>query len=120
MQPLHWFSAVIGHRDVSVIGSCQALSPSLSDCIGWTEASPDERIIIMIDVVPPRLTQDVTLAHELNHAANWGDPAIEEAEDEAASAAVEKVFPVLRTYGLRWPRRPAGWARLERWARTGR
>lgn len=105
---------------MDVFLSCQAITPSLSDCIGWTEASPDERIIIMIDVVPPRLTQDVTLLHELGHAANWGDPAIEEAEDEAASCANEKVFPILHSYGLRWPRRPLGTAKFERWARTGR
>jgi len=118
-NPLLWFTVEVGHRFAEVYLSCQAITETLNDCLGWTQEMPDGSIRVMIDCAAPRLIQDTTVSHELGHVANWGNPAFEESEDEAASEQHEALYPVLRRFGLRWPRRPKGTASLERYAKTG-
>lgn len=119
-NPLLWFTVEVGHRFAEIYLSCQAITETLNDCLGWTQEMPDGSIRVMIDCAAPRLIQYSTLCHELNHVANWGDISIEEAEDEAASSAIEALYPVFRNFGLCFPRRPKGSAALERYARTGK
>lgn len=75
---------------------------------------------IYIDAGQNRADQDVTLLHELMHAALTQDSSLSERTEEMAVEALDSpLLSILQHTGWRPPRRPAGTAALERESRKG-
>lgn len=76
--------------------------------------------LILIDASQSREDQDETLHHELMHvAAHESDDVLSDATEERAICAISPRLLLLfqHTARLRWPRRPAGFAAFERFAK---
>ncbi len=122
MKPLLWFRVQLDGRSIPVVLSSPKLTKDLRGALGLTMGRTDPHIlqIIYIDAGCTRETQDWVLFHELMiHGVLWESPVKRsvEQEEKFAHALGPRAMSVLRQVGFSWPRRPAGAARLERWAR---
>ena len=111
--PLPWFTFRDPDGRAWKVGlSCADDSPALTDAHGWTYFASGT---VLLDVEESREHQDAIALHEMMHVAfGLGRDA---AEERIITRLAPRLLPILKQFGLRFPRRPRGVAALERRAR---
>lgn len=114
--PLFWFAVRDKEgRQWSVYLSCKEISPELTANEGIIWRS--ERVIL-INVVSPHYEQADTLLHELCHASLEDADLPDQTEEHVVASMTPPLLCMLqRITKLKWPKRPAGYHALARYAR---
>jgi hypothetical protein len=117
---LHWFSFaaaskvwrvfLVDRRETDVLDGAKRGQVN----IGMTYY---EQRTIYLDAAEPRDVQDYIALHEILHAALDGARLPPWLEERVVRKLSPRLLPVLRLFGFRLPRRPAGASQLERNAR---
>jgi hypothetical protein len=118
--PLLWFKKPVRRRVIRVWLTNRAITPYLvknehgEPLFGFCDLpQPD----VYIDAGNREQVQDEVVLHELGHFAVDQGEAPLWMQERVITPLSEGLWPTLRAQGLRWPRRPAGYAAFHRYAK---
>jgi hypothetical protein len=109
---LPWFRFKIRGAPWRVYLATPTEVPELSGFCGITWGAPLNRVLM--SAANTRAVMEVTLLHELAHAAMSDYHALERDKEERIALRMEHTLPALRRGGWKLPPYPPGWRAMRR------